>query len=573
MPARAKNKEVKPPIRPAWTPPAGLRAATIGLAALVLIGLFSTQIDDYDFWWHLKTGQYILQHHALPVPDPFSYTTDAGVPAYAGELVTRHFNLTHEWLAQVLWYLIYAAGGFPGVVLFKALVLAAFCGIAGFLAARRSGSFYAGVAAAFAAASVAAWFTADRPALLTFLFVGLFLLILELRRGLWLLPVLALIWANCHGGFFLGWIVLGAYVASRLRDRRLWTVALLSVAASLVNPNHWRVLEVLLLQRQSALTKTLVEWKPPPLWGPPYMFDILLYAAAAVLIVSWRKVRLSDWILALAFGAASLLAFRNVILVALLAPVLIAAYVPLKRRLPAFTGIAVLALLAAGLAAGIARGRFFQLRAAEWQFPSGAARFLKASHITAPLFNSYEDGGYLIWSLGPDERVFIDSRALNESVFEDYRRIMYGPGSDPVSMAGPRAETLARYHVGAIDVSGFDYFTGRLHPLALALMNSAGGEWKAVYRDQQWAVFLRHPPAGMPVPGEMNALDWLEQGCLDHIQEAPAEAICARTLGQIVLNSGDRSRARRLLGIYLAHPHPPDPEVESFYPKLFQGAP
>ena len=49
---------------------------------------------------YLKTGQYILTHHRLPVPDPFAYTTAGAAPAYPGEAATRHFNLTHEWLAQ-----------------------------------------------------------------------------------------------------------------------------------------------------------------------------------------------------------------------------------------------------------------------------------------------------------------------------------------------------------------------------------------------------------------------------------------------------------------------------------------
>src|SRR5271169_155401 len=200
----------KAPAPHAWSEPAWLRFVVMGLAALLLIGLFSTQADDSDLWWHLKTGQYILQHHALPSPDPFSYTSNAGTPAYPGEELTRQFNLTHEWLAQALLYALYAAGGFPAVILFRAALLAAICGITGFLAARRSGSFYIGVVAALAVAPVATSFAADRPPLLTFLLVAVFVLVLELRRALWLLPLLSLVWANAHGGFFLGWVVLAA---------------------------------------------------------------------------------------------------------------------------------------------------------------------------------------------------------------------------------------------------------------------------------------------------------------------------------------------------------------------------
>jgi hypothetical protein len=70
----------------------------------------------------LKTGQHTLETRALTVPDPFSYTSGMG-SGYTGEDVTRYFNLTHEWLAQIVMYLIYSATGFPGLVLARALML------------------------------------------------------------------------------------------------------------------------------------------------------------------------------------------------------------------------------------------------------------------------------------------------------------------------------------------------------------------------------------------------------------------------------------------------------------------
>ena len=578
MPPRPRSPQPKakaPDVR-VWSEPAWLRPLVVGLAALLLVGLFSTQADDSDVWWHLKTGQYILQNHALPSPDPFSYTSNTGAPAYPGEELTRQFNLTHEWLAQVLLYSLFAAGGFPAVILFRAALLAAICGITGVLAARRSGSFYAGVVGALAVAPVTTSFTADRPPLLTFLLVAVFVLALELRRGLWLLPLLSLLWANLHGGFFLGWVVLAAYIAGSPKERRLWIVALLSVAASFLNPNHWRIVEVLQLYRQSALTRALVEWKPPGLFRPPYVFDILLFGTALALLLAWRKVRVSDWLLALTFGVAALMAFRNVLLFAMLAPVLIATYFPgrlkagletrcRRGRLPHF---AAAVLLAGAFGTGLAQGRFFQLRAAEWQYPSGAAQFLIDHRITAPLFNLHEDGGYLIWRLWPQERVFIDGRSLSESVYQDYRRILYNRGGDPGAMTGPRVEALNRYGVGAIVVDSFQYFDGRQYPLATALLATSNAEWKLVYQDSQWMVFLRQPPAGMPVLATPDPLDRLESECLAHIEGTPKESACARTVGQLLLNARDLARARRVLGIYLSHPHPPDPEVERVYGQL-----
>ena len=56
-----------------------LRICAAVATAAFLIAIFAGPIEDTDFWWHLKTGQYIAQQHRLPFPDPFSYTaaTDA----------------------------------------------------------------------------------------------------------------------------------------------------------------------------------------------------------------------------------------------------------------------------------------------------------------------------------------------------------------------------------------------------------------------------------------------------------------------------------------------------------------
>jgi len=110
--------------------PRGFRPLVMALAAVLLVGWFSPEISDPDFWWHLKTGQYIWERHSLPVPDPFAFTTALAHPAYAGEERTRDFNLTHEWLAQALFYLIYRAAGFGGMVLVRAAMLTAFCALA-----------------------------------------------------------------------------------------------------------------------------------------------------------------------------------------------------------------------------------------------------------------------------------------------------------------------------------------------------------------------------------------------------------------------------------------------------------
>jgi hypothetical protein len=558
--------------------PRWFRPLLLALAAVLLVGWFSPEISDPDFWWHLRTGQYILKRHSLPVPDPFAYTTAMARPVYAGEEHTRDFNLTHEWLAQVLFYLIYRAAGFGGVVLFRAMVLVAFCALAGLMAWRRCGGFYGALAAAFATAGVASEFAVDRPYLVTFLLLASTIAILETRRFLWLLPPLFLIWANCHGGYFLGWTVLAAYSAEALFPawrkkplpgaRRLWIVSAVSVLVSGVNPNGFRVLQILLYYRNSYLTSRLLEWAAPPLW-PPREFAVLLFGAAALLLWARRGVRLADWVLFAAFALAGLSAQRNTFLIGFLAPVLIVSYFPWKPRLPVFAQYAAAALMVGALGAGIARGSFFQLRAAEWRYPAGAADFLLAHHVTGPLFNTYEYGGYLIWRLWPQERVFIDGRALSESIFMDYVRILYNHDASGGKSA---EELLDGYGVQAMVMNCFEYTNGLVYLLAPALANPAQTDWKLVYSDAQAMVFMRHPPPGVEPLDSLRVLDHMEAECALHIDRKPWYPRCARGLGQVFARIGDFTRERRWIGVYLAHPHDPDPEAEQEYQRLlFSG--
>jgi hypothetical protein len=544
--------------------PSWLRPAVVLLAVVCLAGLFATEADDSDFWWHLKTGQYIVQNHALPFPDPFAYTTAMNPPAYPGEEQLRHFNLTHEWLAQAAMYGVYSIGGLPGVILFRAAVLTALCALVALLAWRRSGSFYAGVAAAFATASVTIWVAIDRPMILTFLFIAAFMTVLEFRRWLWVLPAIALVWANSHGGFFMGWVVLAAYCAETIPwlarffpkraqeagyGRKLWVVAACTVAISFFNPNGFGVLATLAHYRASSMTNNLVEWQRPYLWGSPYSFDVLLYAAVLVVAVSWRKVRISDWALFVAFGAAALAAFRNISLIGIVGPILIAAYFPWRSRIPRVAAWIVPVALIGALGTGVARGSFFQLHAAMWKFPAGAADYLLANHVPGPLFNTYEYGGYLIWRLWPGYKVFIDGRSLSETLYKDYEQILVNPKSAQNELTGPRAELLKRYGIETVVMNTFQLNTGGAYTLALALGNPQASEWQLVYDDAQSLVFRHQPPAGTAVFADKlpRVLDHLERECEVNIENSAAAALCGRTLASFYASAGDIARARNIL--------------------------
>jgi hypothetical protein len=569
MPPRAAARVEKRILPAVQTPlPRWFRPLVAALAALFLLGLFSPEAQDPDFWWHLKTGQYLWQKHALPVPDPFAYTTALGGPAYPGELLTRHVFLTSEWLGQAGIYLVYQLGGFAAVVLARAVLLTILCLLVAMVAYRRCGGFYRAVAAALVTASVAVEFARDRPFVISFVLLAGVIAILEFRRWLWLLPVIMLVWANAHGGHVLGWAMLFAYSAEALlqrpRDLRLPLFAGIAFLVSGINPNGFQVARVLLYERQSFLTSTIQEWHAPALWPPP-VFVWLLASAVIVLVWQWRQVRPADWIMLALFGIASLTAQRNTILIAIVAPILIATYFPGSRSLPRLAELAAAGLLVVALAAGIALGHFFQFRAALWKYPAGAADFLLAHRVTAPIFNSYEFGGYLMWRLWPQEKVFIDGRALNETVFLDYARILYNHDET----GGPSAaQLLDHYGVQAIVMNGFEYASGELYKLAPSLAGPDEAQWKLVYGDEQAIIFMRQPPAGAAPLAPLQVFDYLEAECKIHIEREPQYPRCARSLAQAFTTIRDFTRARRWLGIYLAHPHGVDAEAEQTYRQL-----
>ena len=525
----------------------------LSLAAVLLVGWFSLGISDPDLWWHLKTGQYVLEKHSLPAPDPFAYTTYMGKPAYSGEETTRYFNLTHEWLAQVILYAIYAAGKFPGLIVFREAALCAICGIVGWLSYRRTRRFYLSMAAALATASTQAVLSVDRPQIFTFLLVAVTIAIMEYRRPLWLLPPIMIFWANCHGGFFLGWVVMGAYGAdalvSRWRgkpladERRLWIVCGVSVLASGLNPNGFNALGILQLYRQSPMQMSIIEWHPPKYWAVS-AFTIVLYGAAAALIWARTKARISDWVLFGLFAAAALMANRNTMLVAIAGPIVLASYFPWKRALPAAVDIVVPLLLLAGVGAEIARGKF-RFPSEAWRFPSGAADFLLAHRVTAPMFNVYGMGGYLMWRLWPQEKVFVDGRALNESVFADYQRIAFSPEA----ASGPLGETLLRKYGIDVIVTPLVDFGGRLYLLPISMVNPAQTEWKLVYQDAQGVVLMRRPPAAVQPLNSLDILTSMESQC-SLIMEHISYPLCAQSLAQFFGSLGDQARADRWTAIY-----------------------
>lgn len=211
------------------------------LVVTFLLGCFP--MSDFDVWWHLRTGQLILQTWHIPRVDNLTYT-NAGRPW-----------IDLYWLFQILIALLYKVGGVHALVLLKAIGGTVVVMLA--LRSRRAGAPLWLAAAVWLPALVAfSGRLCERPELASLVFVAACLGVLahaEARpKVLWLLPGLQAVWVNCHGFFVLGPLFLAAYwidlVYARLRQPRrtsvpLGTLGLASLAtllACLVSPYGWR---------------------------------------------------------------------------------------------------------------------------------------------------------------------------------------------------------------------------------------------------------------------------------------------------------------------------------------------
>src|SRR5882672_2959278 len=183
------------------------RRVFIAVVALGLFAMAARPVIDPDFWWHLRTGQLILQTHAVPHVDPYSFTR-------FGQPWTNH-----EWLSEVLIYGLYRAGGFAALIVgFAAIPAAIFL----LVYVRCSGRPYvAGLLTVWAAvASIPLW--GVRPQMISLLLAGLVLLLRDLaqnkpRRWWWMVPLM-LLWVNLHAGYALGVALLVLFLLGDLLD-------------------------------------------------------------------------------------------------------------------------------------------------------------------------------------------------------------------------------------------------------------------------------------------------------------------------------------------------------------------
>lgn len=346
--------------------------------ALVAIG----PVRNYDFFWHLATGRWIVEHRALPLTDPFAVASD------------RHEWINGEWLFQVLAYRVGVEGGSVA----RAVLAAAIFAFAVRAATLSPHSILISCIAFAGAMQTFDW----RPSSMAMLFV-----VLAIPARTWLAHALiAAFWINVHPSALL------APGIAAMSTRRVAPVVA-SAFALLVNPHGWRALaapvELMAYVRSGAFVNA--EWLPSRITQFPLLYLCVLGGALAFI----RKR--DEWWRVVLFAGFAYLAIRHVRNQGLFFaafPLLVPRFE--IRKTIAWSGAALALLLA-----------FFtsdhRIGVAPERFPVHAVARLQATGLRGNIYNPDQFGGFVIWSFYPERRALTDGRnELYRAFIPEYAR-------------------------------------------------------------------------------------------------------------------------------------------------------
>jgi len=480
------------------------RVALVLVFALVAC-LAARQVSSGDVGFHLAAGSWILEGHGWPRTDPFTFT------------VADHAYVDTSWGYQVVLALLERAFGPAGLVLLHvALILLTWVLVyrtaAGVTGDRQALVLFTALGA------VACEMRYDvRPEVLSYTLLALVLYLLHRHAAgsalrTWYLPVVFVVWVNCHSLFVLGWIALGCFVLGLwLRDRRPdlrligWSAS--CVAVTLLNPYGWRgvAFPFTLLTRfgeENPFNQTIGEFVSPfdlalseqfPFYPrlPIYSFRLLFALVALALIPLIRRKRWCLVLLALPFGYLSFSMVRNIpLLVVACLPVVAAGLGGLpgstrrRRRWPG-RAVPVAAALTVALTLSVFHDAYYISSRRQDRFglgwnertqPVAATQYAQRAGLDGRVLNHLNFGGYLMWAGA--RRVFIDGRleVMGEEFFDEYRQVL--------SSEAALERTVARYDIEWL------VFPHRINRSLLRALD-VDPRWTLAYVDPLAVIFTR----------------------------------------------------------------------------------
>ena len=568
---RDAGRRAGPPARPDAAPAPSGRAASAAVAVaavallLVLVAVWGAPRAAEDMFMGLAGGRDVFDGK-LGKPDDWSFTT-------AGRVW-----LNQNWGFDAILYTAWRAGGDGGLLALKGMMLLAVAGAAVAAARRRGAGWTPALLVTAAAMAVTREYMELRANLATFVLACLLLAVLydALRRPrrIWLAVPLVALWSALHGGFTLGLLLLGAWVAAgaveAFRDggatgalRQAWAplaAAAAAAAATVVcSPFGIANLTHPLTVLRHPEWRAVYEWRPASLAAgsaSPGAWGFVAMVALVVAATAWRLLTrrgatpdpagggsagvglvLFDAALLALMAWMGLSALRFLPLAAVVLAPLAAAQVDALFRgprpwLPAAAFAVALSGAIAPFALRVAatysaanpnftdEGLFQRMTGSD-KLPSGAAEFLRDNDVGGNAFTEWPWEGLLRWRC-PTLRLFAGGRAqqiYDLDTLDRYRRF----GNDPQPAA-----RLAEWDVHLLVVP----LEGKYLHIADVLAFAPGAQWAAVFYDGHAAVF-----ADVASAANRRLADGIAAGRARYRSPGVAElsrALCAVTGGAAV---------------------------------------
>jgi len=467
------------------------------------------KIVTVDFWIHLASGRELFLSRGLPKVNTFSYT----FPDYPWQYVVGPF--------QLLLYLVYLVGGFPGIIVFKALLLCLTFYCLWRIAPDET-SANTRFLILFLCAIVMRERFSVRPQLIFFLFSACYYYALfryqqdGKPKHLYLLIPLQLLWVNIHGSFIIGIFLLGLFcliittraimedylprLAFLIRDKACpikipWLVFLGLLLASLLNPQGYQVfLHPFEMSSQQIALITVAERQPV---GADRLFGYYGVLLALSCLGLLRGLFRRQWFASLSLAVFALLSLGAIrfigifgVAAAAALPGLLTAGLPgnitnyvSKRRFSVI--LAIIAIITGTYICTTDLNTPFGWGVNQLTTPVSAVDFLEQNKVSGPIYNDIDLGDYLIWRLYPKERVFIDGRRFAAYPKDFYEKMEFLHSATPAWAALMRKYD---FNIAVLAYSPIGYL--ELFPRR---------DWALVYWDDAAVIFLRRNQANSQV--------------------------------------------------------------------------
>jgi hypothetical protein len=254
---------------------------------LPVLGAFLANLQTVDLAYHLRAGGMIFDAGAIPRTDSFTFT--AAGSAWQDQ----------QWGAEVILASAFRLAGWTGLVILRAVLVGVMFALV-FDICRRGHSTRIAALLTLAAFGLAIVTLALRPQLFGMVLFAATLWLVVRRhdnpRALWLAVPIAAVWANIHGSFFLGPVLLGLAALEDLAERRpvearrALLIGIAVAAATILNPFGPGVWQYAIgISTNAVVTTRITEWQPTTVRTPEGFAFFASAGLIAVLLVALAR--------------------------------------------------------------------------------------------------------------------------------------------------------------------------------------------------------------------------------------------------------------------------------------------